>query len=88
MESDHSTGMMVDVLVSAAAEDSVLAGKLSDMITKFPALMLMTTHHFMPIIAADDHACDGFCDHLMEQPKLAEKMCHKMKETKEKSCCH
>lgn len=88
MESDHSTGMMVDILVSAAAEDFVLAGKLSDMITKFPALMLMTTHHFMPIIAADDHICDGFCDHVMEEPKLAEKMCHKMKESEEKSCCH
>ena len=88
MESDHSTGMMVDVLVSAAAEDSVLAGKLSDMIIKFPDLMLMTTHHFMPIIATDDHMSDGFCDHAMEEPKIAEKMCEKMKESKEMNCCH
>ena len=88
MENDHATGMMVDRLVKAASEDSVLAGKLSDMITKFPDLMLMTTHHFMPIISADEHMCDGFCDHAMEHSNIAEGMCHKMQANEKMSCCH
>ncbi len=88
MENDHATGMMVDKLVTAASEDSVLAGKISDMITKFPDLMLLTTHHFMPVINADKHLCDGFCDHAMEQTKIAEAMCHKMQANEAMSCCH
>lgn len=88
MENDHATGMMVDKLVKTASQDSLLAGKLSDMITKFPDLMLMTTHHFMPIISADEQMCDGFCDHAMENSNIAEGMCHKMQEKKEMSCCH
>ncbi len=88
LENDHTTGMMVDGLVKAAAEDSVLAGKVSDMIIKFPDLMLMTMHHFMPVINADEHMCDGFCDHAMEHTNLAEGMCHKMQENEEISCCH
>ena len=88
MENDHATGMMVDKLVTAASEDSVLAGKISDMITKFPDLMLLPTHHFMPVINADEHMCDGFCDHAMEHTNIAEGMCHKMQANEEMSCCH
>ncbi len=88
LENDHATGMMVDGLVKAAAEDSVLARKVSDMIIKFPDLMLMTMHHFMPVINADEHMCDGFCDHAMEHSNIAEGMCHKMQEKEEMSCCH
>lgn len=88
LENDHATGMMVDGLVKAASEDSVLAGKVSNMITKFPDLMLMTMHHFMPVINADEHMCDGFCDHAMEHTNIAEGMCHKMQEKEEMSCCH
>ncbi len=87
MENDHATGMMVDKLVKAASEDSVLAGKLSDMITKFPELMLLTTHHFMPIINENANMSDGFCDHAMEHSNIAEGMCEKMQDNKEMSCC-
>lgn len=87
MKNDHATGMMVDKLVTAASEDSVLASKLSNMITKFPDLMLLTTHHFMPIINSDEHMCDGFCDHAMEHSKIAEGMCHKVESDEKMSCC-
>lgn len=78
MENDHATGMMVDELVKAAANDTILAGKLSDMITRYPDLMLLTTHHFMPIIAADGNLSDTFCDHTLEHEDLAKKMHEKM----------
>ena len=82
MENDHATGMMVDELVKAAANDSILAGKLSNMISKYPELMLLTTHHFMPVIAADAHMSDTFCDHTLEHEKLAETMHEKMEGNK------
>lgn len=88
LENDHATGMMVDGLVKAASKDSVLAGKISDMITKYPDLMLMTMHHYMPVISADEHMCDGFCDHAMQHENIMEGMCHKMKEKETMSCCH
>ncbi len=88
MQNDHATGMMVDKLVTAASEDSVLARKISDMITKFPDLMLLSVHHFMPAINADEHLCEGFCDHAIEHSNIAEGMCHKMQSSEEKSCCH
>ncbi|WP_156102165.1 hypothetical protein [Muricauda sp. MAR_2010_75] len=53
-------GMMVDELVKAAAKDTILANKLSDMITRYPDLMLLTTHHFMPVIASDSLLTDSF----------------------------
>ncbi len=87
MDNDHMTGMMVDQLVQTAAEDTLLAGKLSSMITNFPELMLLTMHHFMPVIDADTAMCDGFCDHAMEHEHIAEGMCHNMKENEEMSCC-
>ena len=87
MESDHGTGMLVDKLVNAASEDSVLARKMSKMIIEFPELMLMTMHHFMPVINDNEHMCEGFCDHVMEQPKIAEEMCHDIKEQGSMSCC-
>jgi len=87
MENDHATGMMVDKLVLAASEDSMLAVKLSNMITKYPDLMLLTTHHFMPVINDDEHLCDGFCDHAMEQTNIADEMCHKMQAKEEMNCC-
>lgn len=78
MDSDHATGMMVDELVKAAANDTILAGKLSDMITRYPDLMLLTTHHFMPIIANDSLLSDTFCDHTLEHENLAKAMHEKM----------
>ncbi|MGB5821667.1 MAG: hypothetical protein WBG90_19450 [Saonia sp.] len=78
MDNDHATGMMVDELVKAAANDTILAGKLSDMITRYPELMLLTTHHFMPVIAADEHMSDTFCDHTLEQENLEKTMHEKM----------
>jgi hypothetical protein len=87
MESDHTMGMMVDQLVNSAAEDSLLANKLSDMITNYPALMLLTMHHFMPVIDADSTMCEGFCDHAMEHSNIAEGMCHSMKEHEGMTCC-
>ena len=87
MENDHATGMMVDKLVKAASEDSVLAAKLSNMITQYPDLMLLTTHHFMPVINADEHMCEGFCDHAMEHSNVAEGMCHELETNEEMSCC-
>jgi hypothetical protein len=88
MDNDHMTGMMVDQLVQAAADDTLLAGKLSNMITNFPDLMLLTMHHFMPVIDADTAMCDGFCEHAMEHSNIAEGMCHSMKEHEEMNCCH
>lgn len=88
LENDQTTSMMVDKLITAASKDSVLAGKISGMITKFPDLVLLTTHHLMPVINADEHLCDGFCDHAMEHTKIAEGMCHKMKANEAMSCCH
>jgi hypothetical protein len=82
MENDHAKGMMVDELVKAAANDTILAGKLSDMITKSPDLMLLTTHHFMPVIATDSLLSDTFCDHTLEHENLAESMHKKMEENK------
>lgn len=82
MENDHATGMMADELVKAAANDTILAGKLSDMITKYPDLMLLTTHHFMPVIATDSLLSDTFCDHTLEHENLAESMHKKMEENK------
>lgn len=87
LENDHSTGMMVDGLVKAAADDSVLAEKVSKMITQYPDLMLLTMHHFMPVINSDEHMCDGFCDHSMEHSNIAEGMCHQMKE-QGMNCCN
>ena len=87
MKNGHATGMIVDKMVTAAAEDTVLAGKISNMITKYPDLMLLTSHHFMPIINADEHMCDGFCDHAMEHPNIAEGMCDKMQANEDMNCC-
>ncbi|MEY8021355.1 hypothetical protein AB8P51_11020 [Muriicola sp. SD30] len=78
MENDHATGMMVDELVKAAASDTILAGKLSDMITRYPDLMLLTTHHFMPVIANDSLLIDTFCDHTLEHENLEKAMHEKM----------
>lgn len=88
MQRDHAKGMMADELIQAAARDTLLARKISEGISKHPDLMLLTMHHFMPVINADEHMCDGFCSHAMEQPNIAENMCHKMKADKEMSCCH
>ena len=78
MDNDHATGMMVDELVKAAANDTILAGKLSDMITGYPDLMLLTTHHFMPVIANDSLLSDTFCDHTLEHEELEKAMHNKM----------
>lgn len=78
MANDHATGMMVDELVNAAANDTILASKLSDMITRYPELMLLTTHHFMPIIASDGLLTDTFCDHTLEHENLEMTMHEKM----------
>ena len=78
MENDHATGMVVDELVKAAANDTILADKLSEMITKYPDLMLLTSHHFMPVIASDSLLSDTFCDHTLEQKDLAKTMHNKM----------
>tara|TARA_R110002049_G_scaffold191337_1_gene360274 strand:+ start:33041 stop:33481 length:441 start_codon:yes stop_codon:yes gene_type:complete len=78
MDSDHSTGMMVDELVKAAANDTILGGKLSDMITRYPELMLLTTHHFMPVIAADGDLSDTFCDHTLKHENLERTLHEKM----------
>lgn len=78
MENDHATGMMVDELVKAAANDTILAGKISEMITKYPELMLLTTHHFIPVIASDSLLSDTFCDDTLEQEDLAKAMHNKM----------
>lgn len=88
IENDTTASMMVDKLVTAASKDSVLAGKISNMITKFPDLVLITTHHLMPVINADEHLCNVFCDHAMEHTKIAEGMCHKMKANDAMNCCH
>ena len=88
MDNDHATGMMVDELVKAAANDTILAGKLSRMITKYPDLMLLTTHHFMPVIATDKHMSDTFCEHALENESIAESMCQKMKSDKDMKPCH
>jgi len=80
MENDHGTGMMVDELVKAAAKDTILASKLSGMITKYPELMLLTTHHFMPVIALDEDMSDTFCEHTLEHENLAKTMHEKMEE--------
>ena len=82
MNNDHATGMLVDELVKAAANDTILAGKLSDMITRYPDLMLLTTHHFMPVIAADGHLSDTFCDHTLEHENLEKAMHEKMEGNK------
>jgi len=78
MDNDHATGMMVDELVNAAANDTILAGKLSDMISRYPDLMLLTTHHFMPVIANDSLLSDTFCDHTLEHKDLEKAMHNKM----------
>ncbi|HBU76859.1 MAG TPA: hypothetical protein DEF18_02040 [Muricauda sp.] len=78
MDNDHAMGMMVDELVKAAAKDTILANKLSDMITRYPDLMLLTTHHFMPVIASDSLLTDSFCDHTLEHEDLAKAMHNKM----------
>lgn len=78
MENDHATGMIVDELVRAAANDTILAGKLSDMITRYPDLMLLTTHHFMPVIAAYGELSDTFCDHTLEHENLEKTLHEKM----------
>tara|TARA_R110001583_G_scaffold9203_4_gene43637 strand:- start:14762 stop:15202 length:441 start_codon:yes stop_codon:yes gene_type:complete len=78
MANDHATGMMVDELVKAAANDTILAGKLSDMITGYPELMLLTSHHFMPVIANDSLLSDTFCDHVLENENLKMTMHEKM----------
>ena len=78
MDSDHGTGMMVDELVRAASNDTILANKLSGMITKYPDLMLLTTHHFMPVIASDSLMRDTFCDHTLEHEELSRAMHNKM----------
>tara|TARA_R110002012_G_scaffold279805_1_gene468211 strand:+ start:3708 stop:4154 length:447 start_codon:yes stop_codon:yes gene_type:complete len=78
MENDHATGMMVDELVTAAANDTILAGKLSDMITGYPELMLLTTHHYMPVIANDRLLSDTFGDHTLEHENLEKTMHEKM----------
>ena len=62
----------------AAANDTILADKLSEMITKYPDLMLLTSHHFMPVIASDSLLSDTFCDHTLEQKDLAKTMHNKM----------
>ena len=36
MDNDHAMGMMVDELVKEAAKDTILANKLSNMITRYP----------------------------------------------------
>ena len=78
MDSDHGTGMMVDELDRAASNDTILANKLSGMITKYPDLMLLTTHHFMPVIASDSLMRDTFCDHTLEHEELSRAMHNKM----------
>ncbi|GBF20600.1 hypothetical protein DHD05_10335 [Arenibacter sp. N53] len=78
MENDHATGMIVDELVRTAANDTILAGKLSDMITRYPDLMLLTTHHFMPVIAAHGELSDTFCDHTLEHENLEKTLHEKM----------
>ncbi|SNZ01370.1 hypothetical protein [Flagellimonas pacifica] len=78
MDNDHATGMMVDELVRAASKDTILANKISGMITKYPDLMLLTTHHFMPVIASDSLMSDTFCDHTLEHEELAKAMHNKM----------
>lgn len=88
MTNDHATGMMVDELVKAAAKDTILARKLSTMITKYPDLMVLTNHHFMPIIAADEHLSDTFCDHVLEHDNIADSMCQKMKDKEGMEPCH
>lgn len=82
MDNEHAMGMMVDELVKEAAKDTILANKLSDMITRYPDLMLLTTHHFMPVIAADGHMSDTFCDHTLEHENLEKTMHKKMEENK------
>ncbi|WP_143144336.1 hypothetical protein [Flaviramulus basaltis] len=88
MNNDHATGMMVDELVRAAANDTILAGKLSTMITKYPELMVLTNHHFMPIIASDEHLSDTFCDHALEHDNIAKSMCQKMNDKEGMEPCH
>tara|TARA_R110000868_G_scaffold107999_3_gene295127 strand:- start:532 stop:978 length:447 start_codon:yes stop_codon:yes gene_type:complete len=88
MNNDHAKGMMVDELVKAAAKDTILAGKLSTMITKYPELMVLTNHHFMPVIAADEHLSDTFCEHALEHEGIAESMCQKMKDKEGMEPCH
>jgi len=88
INNDHATGMMVDELVKAAANDTILAGKLSTMITKYPELMVFTNHHFMPIIAADEHLSDTFCDHALEHDNIAKSMCQKMNDKEGMEPCH
>ena len=88
MDNDHATGMMVDELVKAAAKDTILAGKLSTMITKYPELMVLTNHHFMPIIASDEHLSDTFCDHALEHDNIAKSMCQKMNDKEDMEPCH
>ncbi|WP_176700074.1 hypothetical protein [Roseivirga seohaensis] len=45
----------------AVAQDSVLADWISREITQSPDLMLMTVHHFMPVIKEQGHLGDVFC---------------------------
>tara|TARA_R110000782_G_scaffold21827_2_gene58366 strand:- start:84 stop:530 length:447 start_codon:yes stop_codon:yes gene_type:complete len=78
MENDHAKGMMVDELIKAAANDTILSGKLSDMITQYPELMMLTTRHFMPVIASDSLLSYTFCDHTLENKDLAKAMHNKM----------
>lgn len=83
---DHTANMLADGLVKAAAKDSVLANRISSKISQNPDLMLMTVHHFMPVINAHDHLGDDFCEHALQQPAIAATMCKKMEEGE--SACH
>lgn len=88
INNDHTVGMMIEGIVKAADEDTLLANKLSNLITQHPDLMLLTVHHFMPVVNADEHLCDDFCNHAMEHQNISEEMCHKIHSSKDMKSCH
>ncbi len=86
MENDHATGMMADGLIDAAAKDSVLAATISNKMAMRPDLMMLTVHHFMPVINASEDACEHFSEETVQQPDIAESVCKRMKEEPDLSC--
>ena len=86
MENDHATGMLADGLVEAAAKDTVLAASISKKMALRPELMMLTVHHFMPVINGSEQACEHFSAETMQQPNIAQNVCKRMEENPELSC--
>ena len=80
IENDHATKMMADGLVEAAAKDSVLAASISKKMALRPELMMLTVHHFMPVINASEQACEHFSAETVQQPNIAQNVCKRMEE--------